>query len=107
MQKIYHDLFHIAERIRQIDQCYMIYWHAERERYEVYWHDKLAFVVPFDTLDVRTLEYAKRTRRENADEIEREIDEGNAAIFQAQNKKIQAMQAKIKDYVKYDFERFN
>lgn len=107
MQRIYHDLFHIAERILQIDPCYKIFWHGERERYEVFWHGKLAFVVPFDALDVRTLEYAKRTRRENADDIEREIDEGNAAIFQEQDKKIKALQAQIKDYVKYDFERFN
>lgn len=107
MHKIYHDLFHIAERILQIDPFYTIYWHDEYGRFEVFWHDKLAFVVPFDVLDVRTLTYTQRTRRENADDIEREIDEGNAAIFQAQNQKIQAMKAKIKDYVKYDFERFN
>jgi len=107
MQRIYHDLFHIAERILQIDPLYEIYWNGELERFEVFWRGKLAFVVPFDTLDVRTLVYTQRTRRENADEIEREIDEGNAAIFQEQNKKIQALKAKIKDYVKYDFERFN
>ena len=107
MQRIYHDLFHIAERLQQIDPCYEVYWHGERERFEVFWHGKLAFVVPFDALDVRTLDYAKRTRRENADDIEREIDEGNAAIFQEQDKKIKALQAQIKDYVKYDFERFH
>lgn len=107
MQKIYHDLFHIAERILQIDSFYEIFWNSELERFEVFWHGKLAFVVPFDALDVRTLTYAQRTRRENADDIEREIDEKNAAIFQEQAKKIQAMKAKIKDYVKYDFERFN
>ena len=107
MQKIYHDLFHIAERILQIDPFYEIFWNGEYERFEVNWHGKLAFVVPFDALDVRTLEYTKRTRRENADDIEREIDEANASIFQEQAKKNQALKAKIKDYVKYDFERFN
>ena len=107
MQKIYHDLFHIAERILQIDPFYEIFWNEAQNRFEVYWHGKLAFVVPFDALDVRTLQYTQRTRRENADDIEREIDEGNAAIFQEQAKKIQAMKAQIKDYVKYDFERFN
>lgn len=107
MQKIYHDLFHIAERILQIDPFYEIFWNGELARFEVFWHGKLAFVVPFDALDVRTLLYTQRTRRENADDIEREIDEGNAAVFEAQAKKIQAMKAKIKDYVKYDYERFN
>ena len=107
MQKIYHDLFHIAERILEIDPLYEIFWNRELKRFEVFWHGKLAFVVPFDVLDVRTLEYTKRTRRENADDIEREIDEGNAAIFQEQAKKIEAMKAQIKDYVKYEFERFN
>ena len=56
---------------------------------------------------MRTLIYAQRTRRENADDIEREIDEGNAAIFQEQERKIQVLKDQIKDYVKYDFERFN
>jgi hypothetical protein len=107
MPRIYHDVFHIAERILKIDPSYEILWNRERERYEVFWHGKLAFVIPFDALDVRTLTYAQRTRRENADEIEREIDEGNAAIFQEQDKKIEAMKAQIKDYVKYDSERFN
>ena len=107
MQRIYHDLFHIAERLLQIDPCYQVFWNGERERYEVFWHGKLAFIVPFDALDVRTLTYAQRTRRENDDDIEREVDEGNAAIFQEQDKKIQALKAQIKDYVKYDFERFN
>ena len=79
MQKIYHDLFHIAERILQIDPFYEIFWNGEFARFEVFWHGKLAFVVPFDALDV----------------------------FEAQAKKIQAMKAKIKDYVKYDYERFN
>ena len=107
MQKIYHDPFYIAKRILQIDPFYEIIWNGELERFEVLWHGKLAFVVPFDALDVRTLEYTQRTRRENADDIEREIDEKNSAIFQEQAKKIQAMKAKIKDYVKYDFEKFN
>ncbi|MBO5229508.1 MAG: hypothetical protein J6B20_01795 [Clostridia bacterium] len=107
MQKIYHDLFHIAERILQIDPFYEIFWNEQLNRFEVFWHGKFAFVVPFDELDVRTLQYTQRTRRENADDIEREIDEANASIFQAQAKKIQAMKAQIKDYVKYDFERFN
>lgn len=107
MQRIYHDLYHIAERILQIDPFYEIYWRGELERFEVFCHGKLAFVVPFDALDVRTLTYAQRTRRENADDIEREIDEGNAAIFQEQERKIQSLKDQIKDYVKYDFERFN
>ncbi|MCQ2382206.1 MAG: hypothetical protein MJ054_02775 [Clostridia bacterium] len=107
MQKIYHDLFHISERILQIDPYYEIFWNGECNRFEVFWHGKLAFVIPFNELDVRTLTYTQRTRRENADEIEREIDEGNARIVQEQTKKIQAMQAKIKDYVKYDFERIS
>ena len=69
MQKIYHDLFHIAERILQIDPFYEIFWNEQLNRFEVFWHGKLAFVVPFDALDVRTLQYTQRTRRENADDI--------------------------------------
>lgn len=107
MKKICHDLFNICGRIKEIDKDYTIFRNLEKDRFEVHWRGKFAFVIPFDSLDVRTLTYTKKTRRENADEIEREIDEGNLQIFQEQSKKIQKLQAKIKDYVKYDFERFN
>lgn len=107
MQKICHDLFNISGRIKMIDPAYTIYRNGAKDRLEVYWRGKFAFVIPFDFLDERTLFYTKKTRRENADEIERDLDEGNAQIFQAQAKTIQKLQAKIKDYVKYDFERFN
>lgn len=107
MKQICHDLFNISGRLKTIDQDYTVWCNLVQDRLEVHWRGKLAFVVPFDFLDSRTLDYARKTRRENADEIEREIDEGNARIFQEQAKQIQKMQAKIKDYVKYDFERFN
>lgn len=107
MQKICHDLFNIVGRLQQIDADYAVYRNCAKDRFEVFWRGKFAFVVPFDRLDNRTLVYTKKTRRANADELEREIDESNAAIYQSQNQTIQKMKAKIKDYVKYDFERFN
>ena len=107
MKPICHDLFNIAERLRNIDPDYVLCRDNTQNRFVVYWRGKLAFVVPFDRLDERTLVYAKKTRRENADELEREIDEGNAAIWQEQVKTIEKMKNQIKDYVLYDFERFN
>ncbi len=103
MKPISHDLFNIAERLRQIDPDYLLYRDYAKNRFVVYWRGKLAFVVPFEHLDERTLVYAQKTRRENADELEREIDEGNAAVWREQSK----MKEQIKDYVQYDFERFN
>ncbi len=107
MQKICHDLFNISDRIKKIDRDYQIFRNAEKNRFEVYWRGKFSFVIPFDVLDERTLFYTKKTRRENADDIERDIDEGNQKIEMERQKNIEKVKAKIKDYVKYEFERFN
>ena len=95
------DLFKISNRIKDIDPQYEIRGN------KVFWRGKFAFVNPFDYLDERLLVYTRKTRRENADEIEREIDEANAKIERDKQKNISELKTKIKDYVKYDFERIN
>jgi len=63
--------------------------------------DGLAFVVPYDTLDCRTLEYARKTRVENADVIEAEINAHNANLEQSARKSFEHANLRLEDMLRY------
>ena len=67
--RITEDVFDVCDRLKSVDERYKLFYNAKKRRYEVYVEDKLAFVVPFDSLDARTVEYARMTRVERAAEI--------------------------------------
>lgn len=79
MIKVTHDLFDIAERLKSIDPRYKVFYNNERSRFEVH-TSGLEFIVPFDVLDERTLFHAMRTRRENQEELEQEIQSHNREL---------------------------
>lgn len=79
MTKVTHDPFDIVNRIKKINPRYVVYWNDAREKFEVRTGKIYAFTVPYDTLDARTLDYARKTRIENIDAIEREIEKQNRA----------------------------
>ncbi len=75
---IENDLLDIAARLRALDDGYRVYYIPEKSRYEVHnvnqYGDTLAFVVPYEQLDARTVEFARYTRVENADRLFAETD---------------------------------
>ena len=79
-----NDLFDIAWRLHAINDDYRVYYNVAKSRYEVHSHKKktLEFVVPYDRLDARTVEYARYSRVENAERIFAEIDKHNAKLEQ-------------------------
>ena len=79
-----NDLFDIAWRLRAVNDDYRLYYNVAKNRYEVHSFAKktLEFVVPYDQLDARTVEYARYSRVENAERIFAEIDEHNAKLEQ-------------------------
>ena len=72
--RITEDVFDVCDRLKSVDERYKLFYNAKKRRYEVYVEDKLAFVVPFYSLDARTVEYARMTRVERAAEIFRETE---------------------------------
>ncbi len=76
------DLYDIADRIREIDENYFIFYSYRHKRYEV--HNRaqrngtFALALPYRTLDARALTLVRRTRAERADALLREIEEENA-----------------------------
>ena len=79
---ITNDLYDISDRLRSVNDDYRLIFDAERKRYAVYSRTRgtLCFDVPFDELDARTVEYAQKTRVQNAREIFREVEEHNARL---------------------------
>ena len=88
MIEIEHDVFDIAWRMKSIDERYRLYYNRKSRRYEVYIGDTLESVIPYDTLDIRTLEYLRKTRRENIDALMAEIEEHNRRLEEESNRRI-------------------
>ena len=82
MIEIVEDVYDIASRLRSINDCYRVYYNTEKCRYEVRnsRNFTLEFVVPYDELDARTVEYARYTSVSNADMVLEDIEKNNKAI---------------------------
>lgn len=85
MQRITNDLFGIASRLRSINSKYCLFFNQSKKRYEVHYgctptFFSLCFLVPH--LDARCIAHANKTRIENFDKINTEIDVNNAKITQ-------------------------
>ncbi len=86
--KIEKDLFSICDRLKEIDERYEVFRNKISHRFEVYVGKALQFVVPFQRLDARTLDFARKTRIERREQIVKEIDEQNAKIEMQKEKEI-------------------
>lgn len=87
--KIDNDLFDISKRLKEIDPAYEVYFETDLQKYVLWAFGVRQTVLPYDELDVRTLDYVYHTRRENADTILREIDESNRRKEREEIKKMQ------------------
>lgn len=78
--EIKNDLFDVAQRLKGVNETYCLFFNVDKQRYEVYENNHgftLAFVVPYDELDARTVEYARFTRVENSKSLFAEIQRHN------------------------------
>lgn len=80
LQRIRHDLFGIAKRLKSIDRRYELFFNRKKNRYEIYVNGAMQMALPFERLDARTLTYARKTRLENLEKIIAEIEEENARL---------------------------
>lgn len=75
------DLYGISERIKEIDENYFLYYSYRTHRYEVHNSNQrghsLSLVLPYETLDERTLRHVRRTRSERAKELFEEMEREN------------------------------
>lgn len=81
---INNDLYDVAARLKSVNDNYRVYYNALSCKYEVHdasrQGDALAFVVPYDELDCRTVEYARYTSVARADKLFDEIEKHNKLL---------------------------
>lgn len=81
-----HDLYSVAERLKEIDDRYELYYNVRLGRYEIHASGALQMAVPDGVPDARTIARVRETRVERADAVMREIDRANAAARLAAEK---------------------
>lgn len=77
------NVFNIPERLKAIDKGYFVVFRPYSQRYELH-HEEQDFTLctefPYDELDSRAIDYAKKTRIENIDIIMEEMKKKNEKI---------------------------
>lgn len=75
--RITHDLYGVAERIREIDDRYEVWYDRVVGRYEIHAEGALQIAVPFAQLDARTVRLVRETRVERTEQIVGQIEAAN------------------------------
>lgn len=79
-----NDPYYISSRIKEIDENYFIVYSTCNKRFELHNAGQLfstfALTIPYSELDERTISLARKTRKENADKLIREMDEYNSKL---------------------------
>lgn len=81
--EIKDDLFDISSRIKSIDENYKIYFNGGTCRYELHnssMTPSFQAVIPYFSLDKRTIDFASQTAVKNKDAILAQIDAHNARL---------------------------
>ena len=108
MIEITRDLFRIGERLLKVNSLYRVYFNSVRGKFEVHSCGSgrptamtFAFGVPYDTLDMRTIEHAMRTRRENADALEKEAEAENRRVRGAAMERVEAIERELAERLRF------
>ena len=91
-RRITHDVYNIANRIKDIDSGYYIVYDTSKGVFEVHNSDQCdttyCVTLPYNTLDVRTLEYVNKTRVTNIENILEDIDRENMRYENAEKSRV-------------------
>lgn len=75
--RITHDLYDVAERLKEIDDRYEVWYDRIAGRYEIHAGGALQLAVPFAELDARTVRLVRETRVERAESLLGQIEAAN------------------------------
>lgn len=100
--EINNDLFDVAARLKSVNWNYRLYYNKLRDRFEVHnllqRPNTLAFVVPYDDLDARTVEYARFSSVQNAQKLFRDIEKNNENLEkEAQKRSVETIMSKLEE----------
>ena len=73
--QIHTDVFDIADRLKEIDPNYTLHYNFHSKKFELRGKKgELQLVFPYDKIDARMVELARKTRIERSREFIREMD---------------------------------
>lgn len=79
-----NDPYYISSRIKEVDENYFIVFSKRRNCFELHNSAQLfstfALTIPYPELDERTIFLARKSRKENAEKLIKEMDENNARL---------------------------
>lgn len=82
--QIFTDPFFICQRLKEIDRSYFVMFDLEKKNYQLHSSEQkgnsYCLTFPFDCLDARAVEHARKTRVENEEKIIEEIDRENKRL---------------------------
>ncbi len=81
-----HDLYSVADRLKEIDPRYELFYNPALGRYEIHASGALQMTVQGGVPDARTIARVRETRVERAEAVMREIERANAAARAAAEK---------------------
>ena len=99
------DVFDILSRLKAIDSNYFIVFNTNKQRYEVHnsgQKQTFCLTVPFNKIDARLVPYVRKTRRENADKLIKEMEIHNEKLEQ-EIKRVQNDEASWKLKEMFDY----
>lgn len=87
--QIEHDVYEIANRIKDIDRDYYLIYDTSKQKFEVHNKAQLGssycLTIPYNELDERTLLYVRKTQSANIEEILHNLENDNN-ILESANK---------------------
>lgn len=88
------DLFNISKRIKSIDKNYFIVRNNLKNRFEVHYKrscNTLELVLPFECLDVQTINLVLKSKIENRKKLIKEMEKENEKILKEQTENAKKM----------------
>lgn len=82
-----HDLFSIADRLKEIDGRYGLYYNGRLDRFEIYASGALQLTVPRGELDARVIARVRETRVERRDALLESIERACLSAARAAEKR--------------------
>lgn len=82
--KIESDCLDITRRLKQIDKDYFVVRNCNNGTFELHNNaqagDSYCLTFPFDTLDERAIDFARKTSVQNSEELFKEMEKENAQL---------------------------
>jgi len=84
MELIQQDVLDIAQRLKEIDRSYKLYFNNLKNRFEVHSSKRMKDTLEvtwYDRLDERLINKAKQTRVENAEKYLKQMEQENEKLI--------------------------